>query len=71
MAVNPIDNSVIPTDTGEAQFNAAVEKSEADLSDADFNEALISNAIKIGGQFIIMPMANNILNEAMSSEDDE
>jgi hypothetical protein len=71
MAVNPIDNSVIATDTSEAQFNAAVEKSEAELSDDALNEQLITGAIKIGGQFIIMPMANNILNEAMSGEDDE
>lgn len=71
MAVNPIDNSVIVTDTSEAQFNAAVEKSEAELSDDALNEQLITGAIKIGGQFIIMPMANNILNEAMSGEDDE
>lgn len=69
MAVNPIDNSVIPTDAAEAKFNAAVEQSEAGLSD-DLNEQLITGAIKIGGQFIIMPMANSILNEAMSSEDD-
>lgn len=71
MAVNPIDNSVIPTDTAEAQFNAAVENAEAELSDAAFNDQMISGAITIGGQFILMPMAQNILNEGMSSEDDE
>ncbi|TLX56896.1 hypothetical protein DN824_13650 [Stutzerimonas nosocomialis] len=71
MAVNPVDNSVITPTSAEAEFNAAVENSEAGLSDEAFTEQMISGAITIGGQFILMPMAQNILNEAMSSEDEE
>ncbi|MGK9065300.1 hypothetical protein [Stutzerimonas chloritidismutans] len=71
MAVNPVDNSVTTPTSPEAEFNAAVDNAETELTDAEFEEQMIAGAITIGGQFILMPMAQNILNEAMSGEDDE
>jgi hypothetical protein len=41
------------------------------MSDDELTEALITQAVTIGGQFIIMPKAQEMLNEAQSSEDDE
>jgi hypothetical protein len=48
-----------------------VDKSKTEMSDEEFNDALITQAVTIGGQFIIMPKAQEMLNEAQSSEDDE
>jgi hypothetical protein len=72
MSVTPIDSTATTTSaTSEAQFNAAVDKSKTEMSDEEFNDALITQAVTIGGQFIIMPKAQEMLNEAQSSEDDE
>ena len=73
MSVAPIDSSIsTPPASAEAKFNAAVDKSkEAEMSDEELTEALITQAVTIGGQFIIMPKAQEMLNEAQSSEDDE
>lgn len=73
MSISPVDGSTTQVSaTPEAQFNAAVSKSkEAEMSDEEFTEALITQAVTIGGQFIIMPKAQEMLNEAQSSEDDE
>ena len=43
----------------------------SDTSDAEFNDALITQAVTIGGQFIIMPKMQELLNDAMSDDDDE
>jgi hypothetical protein len=71
MSVSPIDSTSSASSTSEAQFNAAVDKSQAELSDEELTEALVTQAVTIGGQFIIMPKAQEMLNEAQSSEDDE
>jgi len=75
MSVAPIDSSTSAPPSSEARFNAAVDKSKDKSSDksndAEFNEAMITQAVTIGGQFIIMPKAQELLNEAMSSDDDE
>lgn len=72
MSVTPIDSTATTSSaTSEAQFNAAVDKSKTEMSDEEFNDALITQAVTIGGQFIIMPKAQEMLNEAQSSEDDE
>ena len=72
MSIAPIDSSIsTPPASAEAKFNAAVDKSKDEMSDEDFTEALITQAVTIGGQFIIMPKAQEMLNEAQSSEDDE
>lgn len=54
--------------------NAKAADKPADTSDADdakFNDALITQAVTIGGQFIIMPKMQELLNDAMSDDDDE
>ena len=73
MSISPIDSSTPNVSTTpEAQFNAAVDKSkEAEPTDEELTEALITQSITIGGQFIIMPRAQEILNEAQSSDDEE
>ena len=71
MSVTPVDSSSTLNPGSEAKFNAAVDKSKTEMSDDEFNDALITQAVTIGGQFIIMPKAQEMLNEAQSSEDDE
>jgi hypothetical protein len=73
MAISPIDSSTTDvTSTSEAQFNTAVENSKsAEMTDDELTETLITQAVTIGGQFIIMPKAQEILNEAQSSDDEE
>lgn len=71
MAVTPIDNTSSTPASAEAKFNSAVDNSRAQLSDEELTRALVDNAVMVGGQFIIMPKVQEILNEAMSSEDDE
>lgn len=71
MSVSPIDSTTSVTTTPEAQFNAAVNKSKTEMSDDELTETLVTQAVTIGGQFIIMPKAQEMLNEAQSSEDDE
>jgi hypothetical protein len=71
MSVSPIDSTTSASANPEAQFNAAVDNSRSELSDDELTEALVTQAVTIGGQFIIMPRAQEMLNEAQSSEDDE
>ncbi|MDF0733065.1 hypothetical protein P0Y43_20440 [Pseudomonas entomophila] len=71
MAVTPIDTAGATPPSAEAKFQAALDKSQDELSDEDLTTALANNAVTVGGQFIIMPKVQEILNEAMSSEDDE
>lgn len=72
MSVTPVsENAVVTPTSSEAQFNAAVDNAKSELSDEEFTDALITQAVTIGGQFIIMPRAQEILNESQSSDDDE
>nr|WP_314576626.1 hypothetical protein [uncultured Pseudomonas sp.] len=77
MSVNPVDSSIPLALDPQAQFDAAVdhakrvEVSGDELSDAEFDDILVTQGVTIGGQFIILPIAQNILNESMSSDDDE
>ncbi|MGY2288510.1 hypothetical protein ACW9H6_01195 [Pseudomonas sp. SDO528_S397] len=76
MSVTAVDSNLAPGGaTPEAKFNAAVDNAKAnepsDTSDADFNTALVQNAVMIGGQFIIMPKMQEILNDALSDDDEE
>ncbi|MGE7991682.1 hypothetical protein ACQKPE_11635 [Pseudomonas sp. NPDC089554] len=71
MAVTPIDSTASTPASAEAKFNSAVDKSKEQITDEELTTALIDNAVMVGGQFIIMPKVQEILNEAMSSEDDE
>lgn len=72
MAVTPIDPSAgAGGGTPEAKFNAAVDNAQGGADDPEFTEALISQAIVIGGQFILVPKMMEIFNESMSSDDEE
>lgn len=69
MATNAIDPNLDPSagTDGEAQFNVALDSS-TELTDAEFTDQLVSGAVTVAGQIIIMPKANEMLNEAMSDE---
>lgn len=71
MSVSPIDSTSNVPSSSEAQFNAAVDKSKTEMTDEELTSELVTQAVTIGGQFIIMPKAQEMLNEAQSSEDDE
>jgi hypothetical protein len=71
MATSPIsgvDSVAVSTANGEAAFDAAVNNAQANELTPELEEMMIEGAITIGGQMIIMPRANDILNEAMSDE---
>lgn len=69
MTTNAIDPNLDPSagTDGEAQFNVALDSS-TELTDAEFTDQLVSGAVTVAGQMIIMPKANEMLNEAMSDE---
>jgi len=80
MSVTAVDTNLAPGGVSpEAKFNAAVDNAKsadkpADTTaadDAKFNDALITQAVTIGGQFIIMPKMQELLNDAMSDDDEE
>jgi hypothetical protein len=73
MSVSPIDTNLAPGGASpEAKFNAAVDNAKgSEMTDAEFTDALITQAVTIGGQFIIMPKAQEMLNDAMSDDDEE
>lgn len=73
MAIPPVSGSesaaVAPND--EAAFDVAVQNAQENQGNEmtpELEEMMIEGAITIGGQMIIMPRANDILNEAMSDE---
>lgn len=71
MAMNPVpgvDSVAVLTSNGEAAFEAAVDNAHKNEMLPELEEMLVEGAITIGGQMIIMPRANDILNEAMSDE---
>ncbi|MHC6226896.1 hypothetical protein ACYU03_19345 [Pseudomonas sp. X10] len=71
MAVTPIENVGGTSATPEDKFNMALNKAQEEISEEEFTEALISNAVSIGGLFIIMPKLQEILGEALSAGDEE
>lgn len=68
MAVTPVDNTQ-PAGSTQAQFDAAV-NSSTDMTDQELTDALVNQGVMIGGQFILMPKAQEMLNEAMSDDDE-
>ncbi|ENA29751.1 MULTISPECIES: hypothetical protein [Pseudomonas] len=69
MATAPIDNSSTGSVTNSEQtFDAALESSDTGMTDEEFTQQLVDGAVTVAGQMIIMPRANEILNEAMSDE---
>ncbi|WLH27933.1 hypothetical protein [Pseudomonas canadensis] len=77
MSVTAIDSNLAPGGASpEAKFNAAVDNAKAadkpnEADDPEFTDALITQAVTIGGQFIIMPKMQELLNDAMSDDDEE
>ncbi|WP_434681719.1 hypothetical protein J3P77_10955 [Pseudomonas sp. R1-18] len=72
MSVTSVDSNIdVSSNTQEAKFNAALDNAEQSAADdAEFNDALISQAVVLGGQFIIMPRAQEILKEAQSDDEE-
>jgi hypothetical protein len=71
MSVTAVDSNIDASSSQEAKFDAALNNAEQSAADdAEFNEALISQAVVIGGQFIIMPRAQEILKEAQSDDEE-
>ncbi|WP_415756020.1 hypothetical protein [Pseudomonas sp. LT1P18] len=78
MSVNPIESGTTVSNVQEAEFNTALDNASVraaaaaeesgEVSD-DFMDQLIGQAVVMGGQFIVMPLAQNLLKEAQ--EDDE
>ena len=72
MSVTSVDSNIdVSSNAQESKFNAALDNAEQSAADdAEFNDALISQAVVIGGQFIIMPRAQEILKEAQSDDEE-
>jgi hypothetical protein len=69
MATVPVDNSGAGNvGNNEQTFDAALESSDTGMTDEEFTQQLVDGAVTVAGQMIIMPRANEILNEAMSDE---
>ncbi|GGB05725.1 hypothetical protein GCM10011491_37270 [Brucella endophytica] len=71
MATTPIsgvDSVSVSTSNGEAAFDAAVNNAQQSDITPELEAMMIEGAITVGGQMILMPRANDILNEAMSDE---
>ncbi|OHV79425.1 hypothetical protein [Rhizobium sp. LCM 4573] len=66
--VSGVDPVSFSTSSGEAAFDAAVNNAQSGEMTPEMEEMMIEGAITIGGQMILMPRANDILNEAMSDE---
>ena len=67
MAVSSVDgNSTVET-TPEAQFDQALESAQEEQQLLD---TMIEQAVVLGGQFIIMPRAQEILKEATSDDEE-
>lgn len=70
MATTPISGAdgVTSASGDEAAFDKALENAQTGEMTPELEEMMIEGAVTIGGQMIIMPRANDILNEAMSDE---
>lgn len=71
MATTPIsgaDTATSSASTGEAAFDAALNKALGSDFTPEMEAIFIQGAITVGGQMIMMPRANDILGEAMSDE---
>ena len=71
MAVPPVSGSTGLSELpAEAAFDGALARAAAAADDLPegFEDALITGAITVGGQMIIMPRANDILGEVMSDD---
>lgn len=70
MSVTPVDSTIPGSADPQTQFDSAVNAS-SEMTDEELTNELVSQGVIIGGQFILMPKAQEMLNEAMSDDDDE
>lgn len=69
MSISPVSGTDAVTPApNEAAFDAAVQNAQSGEMTPELEEMMVEGAITIGGQMILMPRANDILNEAMSDE---
>jgi hypothetical protein len=67
MAVTPVEGA------GESQVNSAEDFTQAldnAANDDELMDSMISQAVVLGGQFIIMPRAQEILKEAQADDEE-
>lgn len=66
MAVTQVDGNTSPQNTPEAEFDQALENAQGGAMTDD----MITQAIILGGQFIVMPRAQEILKEATADDEE-
>ncbi|TBU91571.1 hypothetical protein [Phytopseudomonas dryadis] len=67
MAVGSVDGNGNAQNTPEAEFDAALESAQAE---EQLTNDMITQAIILGGQFIVMPRAQEILKEATADDEE-
>lgn len=65
MAVSSVDGNSSSQNTPEAEFDQALENAQGEA----LTDNMITQAIILGGQFIVMPRAQEILKEATSDDE--
>ncbi|NQD81443.1 hypothetical protein D16iCDA_09130 [Pseudomonas seleniipraecipitans] len=66
MAVSSVDGNTTVENTPEAEFDQALENAQAD----ELTNDMVTQAIILGGQFIVMPRAQEILKEATADDEE-
>ncbi|ANF58742.1 hypothetical protein [Halotalea alkalilenta] len=73
MAIDPVNsaNTGPAADGGEADFNKALDNASANASDSDaqLDETMAEGIVQVGGQMILMPIANDIFKESQSDDE--
>ncbi|KAB0546042.1 hypothetical protein F7R01_23235 [Pseudomonas argentinensis] len=67
MAVTQVDGNTSTQNTPEAEFDQALENAQAE---DQLTDDMITQAIILGGQFIVMPRAQEILKEATADDEE-
>lgn len=67
MAVTQVDGNNSTQNTPEAEFDQALENAQAE---DQLTDDMITQAIILGGQFIVMPRAQEILKEATADDEE-
>ena len=57
-----------PQTNDAAQFDNAIQGAQQELSDEALMKELVEGAVKAAGSMLIMPKANEILNEVLSDD---
>ncbi len=67
MAVTHVDGNSSAQNTPEAEFDQALENAQAE---DELTNDMITQAVILGGQFIVMPRAQEILKEATADDEE-